>query len=266
MKETWRHVRRVIEDGDIVLEVLDARDPLATRNEEVEKSVDRLGKRLLVVLNKADLVERGILEAWRAYFVNLGKDVVYISVKHRLGTRKLITAIRSLAPRIPTTVVVVGHPNVGKSTIINYLKGRHVAPTSPKPGWTKGEQLVRAKSWLLVLDTPGIVKTAYTGDLALDVIRGLVDPGTVDDPVPYAYALLKRVLAYNPGALSEAYGIDCDVEHALEEIGRAKRRLLKGGGINIDETARMVLKDWITGKLKYAARPPKNHDASEARN
>ncbi|ABL88222.1 small GTP-binding protein [Pyrobaculum islandicum DSM 4184] len=256
MKETWRLVRRVIEDGDVVLEVVDARDPGATRVEDVEKLADKLGKRLLIVLNKADLVERDVLEKWRSYFKSLGRAVVYISAKYRLGTRKLIVAIRSLAPRIPVTVVVVGYPNVGKSTIINYLKGRYVAPTSPKPGWTRGEQLVRAKSWLLVLDTPGVVKTMSTGDLALDVIKGLVDPGAIDDPVPYAYALLRRVLSYNPKALVEAYGIDCDLENALEEIGRVKKRLLKGGKVNIDEAARIVLKDWIVGKLRYSTMPP----------
>lgn len=256
MKETWRLVRRVIEDGDVVLEVLDARDPLATRNEDVEKLAEHMGKRLLVVINKADLVERDVLDLWKKYFEKRGLYVVYISAKHRLGTRKLIAAIRALAPRIPATVVVVGYPNVGKSTIINYLKGRHVAPTSPKPGWTKGEQLVRAKTWLLVLDTPGIVKTSSTGDPALDVIRGLVDPGTVDDPVPYAHALLKRVLTYNPAALKEAYGIDSDLDNALEQIGRVKHRLLKGGKVNIEEAARIVLKDWIVGRLRYSATPP----------
>ncbi|MEZ0319903.1 MAG: GTPase [Pyrobaculum sp.] len=256
MKETWRLVRRVIEDGDVVLEVLDARDPLATRNEDVEKLAERMGKRLLIVINKADLVQRDVLDIWKKYFEKRGLSVVYISAKHRLGTRKLIVKIRALAPRIPATVVVVGYPNVGKSTIINYLKGRHVAPTSPKPGWTRGEQLVKAKSWLLVLDTPGIVKTSSTGDLALDVIRGLIDPGTVDDPVPYAYALLKRVLAYNPAALKEAYGIDSDLENALEEIGRVKRRLLRGGRVNLEEAARIVLKDWVVGRLKYSVAPP----------
>jgi ribosome biogenesis GTPase A len=256
VKETWRLVRRVIEDGDVVLEVVDARDPEATRNKEVEMLAERLGKRLLLVLNKADLVSREILEKWKAYFENAGMRVVYISAKYRRGTRKLLVSIRELAPRIPVTVVVVGYPNVGKSTIINYLKGRYVAPTSPKPGWTRGEQLVRAKSWLTVLDTPGIVKTPSTGDLALDVIRGLVDPGAVDDPVPYAYALLKRVLTFNPDALRETYGIVCDVENALEEIGRAKRKLLKGGRVNIDEAARIVLRDWVTGKLRYSHPPP----------
>jgi ribosome biogenesis GTPase A len=63
---------------------------------------------------------------------------------------------------------------------------------------------------------------------------------------------------YNPNALKESYGIDCDLEHALEEIGRVKRRLLKGGKVNIEEAARMVLKDWIMGKLKYVARPPES--------
>ncbi|MGK0549805.1 MAG: GTPase [Pyrobaculum sp.] len=256
VKESWRLVRRVIEDGDVVLEVLDARDPVDTRPEEVEKIAERLGKRLLVVLNKADLVDREVLEKWREYFQKLGIHTVYVSAKYRLGTRRLFVAIRALAPRIPATVVVVGYPNVGKSTIINYLKGRYVAPTSPKPGWTRGEQLVKAKSWLFVLDTPGIVKTPSTGDLALDVIRGLVDPATVDDPVPYAYALLKRVLAYNPSALKEAYGIDSDVDSALEEIGRTKRKLLKGGKVNIDAAARIVLKDWTEGKLRYMRLPP----------
>ncbi len=256
VKETWRLVRRVVEDGDIVLEVLDARDPEATRSVEVEKIAEELGKRLLVVLNKADLVEREIAEQWKSYLESRGMNVVYISAKYRLGTRKLITHIRALAPRIPATVVVVGYPNVGKSTIINYLKGRYVAPTSPKPGWTRGEQLVKAKSWLTVLDTPGIVRTKSTGDLALDVIRGLVDPGTVDDPVPYAYALLKRVVKHNPDALKEAYGIESDIDNALVEIGKVKRRLLKGGRINIEEAARIVLKDWIVGKLRYALPPP----------
>lgn len=256
VKETWRLVRRVVEDGDVVLEVLDARDPGVTRNEEVERLAEKLGKRLVVVLNKADLVQREQLEKWKSYFESVGLRAVYISAKYRMGTRKLILAIRSVAPRIPTTVVVVGYPNVGKSTIINYLKGRHVASTSPKPGWTRGEQLVRAKSWLLVLDTPGIVKTQTSGDLAIDVIRGLVDPGTVDDPVPYAYALLKRVLSYNPDALKEAYGLECSLENVFEEVGRVKRRLVKGGRVNVDEVARMILKDWIVGKIRYAAPPP----------
>ncbi|MFN3804096.1 MAG: GTPase [Pyrobaculum sp.] len=256
MRETWRLVRKVLEDGDLALEVIDARDPAATRVEEVEKLSDRLGKRLLVVINKADLVERAVLEKWRAYIKSLGREAVYISAKHRLGTRRLVAAIRSLAPRIPTKVVVVGYPNVGKSTVINYLRGRHVVSTSPKPGWTKGEQLVRAKSWLLVLDTPGIVKAAPSGELDLDVIRGLVDPGTVEDPVPYAYALLKRVVKYNPSALFEAYGVGCAVEEALEVVGKTRGMLLKGGKVDIDRVARTILKDWAAGRLKYSIPPP----------
>lgn len=262
MRETWALVRRVIEDSDIVLEVVDARDPLATRSEEVERIAERLGKRVIVVMNKADLVSREMVEQWRGYFERQGERAVYISVKYRLGTRKLMLAIKRAAPRIPATAVVVGYPNVGKSTIINYLRGRHVAPTSPKPGWTRGQQLVRAKTWLYVLDTPGIIRAPSTGDLALDVIRGLVDPGVLDDAVPHAIALLRRVLSFNPYALKEAYGIDCtspdacNLERVIEEVGRVKRRLLKGGRVNVGEAARMIIKDWITGKLKYALPPP----------
>lgn len=254
MRETWRLVRRVMESGDVTLEVLDARDPQATRVGEVEKLAEKLGKQLLVVLNKADLAERENLEMWRNYFRQMGREVVYISAKYRLGTTRLFAAIRTLTPRIPTKVVVVGYPNVGKSTIINYLRGRHVASTSPKPGWTRGEQLVKAKTWLEVIDTPGVVKTP-SGDLEVDVIRGLVDPDTITDPVPYAYALLKRVVRHNPKALREAYGVDCSVENALEEIGKARGRLTKGGKVNVEEAARSVLRDWALGKLKYSTKP-----------
>lgn len=254
MRGAWIRARRVMEDSDVVLEVLDARDPGATRNPLVERTAEAMGKRLLAVMNKADLAERKNLEAWLRRFADEGIRAVYVSAKFRMGTRGLMASIRDMAPRIPVRVAVVGYPNVGKSTIINYLKGRHAAPTSPVPGWTRGEQIVRAKAWLVVIDTPGIVM-ADEEDPALMVIRGLVDPGRVDDPVPYAYALLRRVLEYNPRALVEAYGIEADVEAALDAIARARGRLARGGRPNVEEAARTVIKDWIRGRLRYS-RPP----------
>ncbi|MEZ0247696.1 MAG: GTPase, partial [Thermoproteus sp.] len=248
-------VRRVVEDSDIVLEVLDARDPLATRNVDVEKLAKALGKRVIVALNKADLIPFEIGLKWKEWFEAQGAPAVFLSAKERLGTRKLMAYIKRLAPAIPVRVAVVGYPNVGKSTIINYLKGRHVASTSPKPGWTKGEQLVRAKTWLIVVDTPGVIQSS-PDDLALAVVQGAVDPGRVDDAVPYAAALIDRVLKLNPKAL-EIYGYrGSSAEEALEYVGRRYGRLMKGGRVNIDEAARRVLVDWIEGKLTYYYEPP----------
>lgn len=254
MKGTWARARRVMEDSDVVLEVLDARDPAATRHPMVERAAEAMGKRLLAVLNKADLAERAALEAWKGALAREGIRAVYASAKLRMGTRLLLVAIRELAPRIPVKVAVVGYPNVGKSTIINYLKGRHVAPTSPVPGWTRGEQLVRAKTWLTVVDTPGVV-TSEERDPALMVVKGLVDPGRVEDPVPYAYALLRRVLAHNPAALREAYGVEAPPEEALEAVARAMGRLMRGGRPNVEEAARIVLRDWVRGRLRYSLYP-----------
>lgn len=251
MAEAWRRVRRVIEDSDVVLEVLDARDPLATRNSDVEKLASSLGKRIIAAINKADLVPLEVGLRWKRWFEAQGIPSVFFSAKERLGTRKLMVYIKRLAPAVPVKVAVVGYPNVGKSTIINYLKGRHVASTSPKPGWTKGEQLVRAKSWLLVVDTPGVLQARETEDRALAVIRGAIDPGRVDDAVPYAVALIQRVMQLNPKAL-EIYGYKgASAEEALEYVGRRYGRLMKGGRVNLDEAARRVIVDWIEGKLTY---------------
>jgi Ras superfamily GTP-binding protein YlqF len=227
--EAWRRVRRVVEDSDVVVEVLDARDPAATRNSDVEKLARSLGKRLMAAINKADLVPLEIGLKWKRWLESQGVPSVFLSARERLGTRKLVAYIKRLAPSIPVKVAVVGYPNVGKSTIINYLKGRHVASTSPKPGWTRGEQLVRAKSWLLVVDTPGVLAAEGAEDPALAVIRGAVDPGRVDDAVPYAVALIERVIKLNPKAL-EAYGLASapSAEEALELIAQKVRTPYEG--------------------------------------
>ncbi|MFB6490399.1 MAG: GTPase [Thermoproteus sp. AZ2] len=256
MAEAWRRVRRVVEDSDLVLEVLDARDPLATRSEELEALAKRLGKRVIAAINKADLVPMEAGLAWKRWLEKQGIPAVFFSAKMRKGTRKLMVYIKRYAPAIPVKVAVVGYPNVGKSTVINYLKGRHVASTSPKPGWTRGEQIVRAKTWLITIDTPGVLPADKSDDLALAVIRGAVDPATVDDAVPYAVALINRVLKFNEKALEIYRYSGNSAEEALEYVGRRYGRLLRGGRVNIDEAARRVLRDWIEGRLSYFYWPP----------
>jgi len=151
---------------------------------------------------------------------------------------------------------VVGYPNVGKSTIINYLKGRHVAETSPVPGWTIGEQIVRAKQWLIVIDTPGVVPVEEVKDEALLVIKGAIDPSKLDDPVIPAIKLIMRIKSFNPKAFMERYGVDSeDPMELLELVGRRRGLLMRGGKVNIREAAIAVIRDWILGKLTYYYRP-----------
>jgi len=254
-EEAWRRVRSVLEMSDLVLEVIDARDPVETRNRRLEDLVNRLGKSLMMVINKADLVPMEVLKEWRR-FLERDYPTVFISARDRLGTRKLIVNIKRYAPRLPVRVSVVGYPNVGKSTIINYLKGRHVAETSPVPGWTIGEQIVRAKQWLVVIDTPGVVPVEEVKDEALLVIKGAIDPSKLDDPVVPAIKLIMRIKSFNPKAFMERYGVDSeDPMELLELVGRRRGLLMRGGKVNIREAAIAVIRDWILCKLTYYYRP-----------
>ena len=254
-EEAWRRVRSVLEMSDLVLEVIDARDPVETRNRRLEDIVNRLGKSLMMVINKADLVPMEVLKEWRR-FLERDYPTVFISARDRLGTRKLIVNIKRYAPRLPVRVSVVGYPNVGKSTIINYLKGRHVAETSPVPGWTIGEQIVRAKQWLVVIDTPGVIPVEEVKDEALLVIKGAIDPSKLDDPVVPAIKLIMRIKSFNPKAFMERYGVDSeDPMELLELVGRRRGLLMRGGKVNIREAAIAVIRDWILGKLTYYYRP-----------
>jgi len=254
--ESWRRVRRILDDCDMVLEVLDAREPIETRNLRVENLAKKLGKIIVIVINKADLIPFSILEKWKKYFER-EYPTVFISAKYRLGTRKLMIYIKKYAPKLPVRVAVVGYPNVGKSTIINYLKGRHVAETSSIPGWTKGEQLVRAKTWLYVVDTPGVIPVEEVRDEALLVIKGAIDPSKLTDPILPAMKLIERIIKYNPDAFKERYDIDeKDPYKIIELVGKKRGILLKGGKVNIEEAARTIIRDWIEGKLTYWFEPP----------
>lgn len=249
-------VARMIRWSDLVVEVLDARDPLATRNTWIEDVAHSLDKQLILAINKADLVPLEVLKLWKKYFKGMGLEAVFLSAKERLGTRKLIVAIRERAPKLPVRVAVVGYPNVGKSTIINYLKERSAASTSPVPGWTKVSQIYRAKEWLIVADTPGVL-TRDTNDYALMVVRGFINPDGVDDPVKPALEFMKRAMSIMPNIFKDAYGIsEQDPLRILEELAKVRGRLMKGGLPNIQEAARIIIRDWNSGKLTYYYKPP----------
>ncbi|OYT27285.1 MAG: GTP-binding protein [Thermoprotei archaeon ex4572_64] len=253
--EAWRRVKRILENCDLIVEVIDAREPVETRSIEIEKLAENLGKRVIIAMNKCDLVPLEVLKAWKK-ILEKEYPTVFLSAKYRLGTRKLIVYIKKYAPSIPVKVAIVGYPNVGKSTIINYLKGRHVVETSSIPGWTIGEQLVRAKQWLLVIDTPGIVPPREIRNEALLVIKGAIDPGKLEDPIIPTLKLIERILKYNPDAFKERYGIEeRDPYRIIELVGKLRGCLLKGGKVNLEEAARKIIRDWIEGKIRYWVPP-----------
>ena len=245
-QEAWAIVRRVVEQADVVLEVVDARDPMATRSREVERLAERMGKRLIIVINKADLVPRSVMDAWKRV-LSREYPTIYLSARDRLGTRYLWRAIKAATSKRPVTVAVVGLPNVGKSTVLNALKGRHSASTSPVPGWTKAALAAKAATWLKVIDTPGVVPKGDEEELA---VRGALRPESLDDPVPAAAKLIEVLRRKDPAVLLKHYGVDdSDPYAALEKIARRRNLFGKGGEPNVEEAARVVLRDWQAGRI-----------------
>jgi len=143
---SWRLIARLVRSADVVVEVVDIRDPLSTMSRRLERMARAFGKTLLVVLNKCDLVPRGVAEGWKRYLEVRGYKAMYVSATSRLGTRMLRGWIKAEAPYKPFTVVVVGYPKTGKSSVINALRGRRGASTSPipgSPGYTRGIQILK---------------------------------------------------------------------------------------------------------------------------
>lgn len=258
----WKEIMKIVESADVVVEVVDIRNPLSTMSKKLERIVEKKDKKLLVLLNKADLVPKDVADAWKAHLSSLGYDVMYVSATNRLGTRMVRGWIRASAPSYPFTVAVVGYPKTGKSSVINALRGRRGASTSPIPGsagYTKGIQILKIEEGFYMIDTPGIIPA--DGGWPEAVIRGMA-PEEIPDPVPAAMALLELALSLNPDSVKIAYRIEeTDPLKILEKIAISRGWRYKSSGEPlIEEAARTVIRDYHTAKLLFYATPP-----SEAR-
>ncbi|MEM1719652.1 MAG: GTPase [Desulfurococcaceae archaeon] len=250
---SWNQVRKLVSRSDIVLLVLDARDPISTFSEKLAEIVKKHGKKLLLVLNKCDLVPRSVTEEWKGYFERRGYHAVYMSAAKRTGTFKLKSAIKRAAPALPAVVAVVGYPKVGKSSVVNALKGRHSATTSPypgSPGYTRHFQLYRVDDNILVIDSPGILPVE--GDPLERILRGY-PPEKLEDPVPYAIMLIERILKFNPKAFTYTYRVESKTPiEILEQLAARRGWFYKSTKEPlIEEAARTIIRDYHDGKLVY---------------
>ncbi|MCD6348188.1 MAG: 50S ribosome-binding GTPase [Candidatus Korarchaeota archaeon] len=253
---SWREINSAMNKVNIVLEVVDARDPWTTRSRKLESMALKKGKKVLVIINKSDLVPRPIMEQWVRLFEEDGLKAAYASARERLGTLRLRRFIKREAPELPAKVLIAGFPKVGKSSIINVLKGKSSASTSPvpgHPGYTRHFQLYRIDKNLYILDSPGILPVE--GDPLEMAIRGY-PPEELKNPVEVAAALLERALRLDPDIVKKVYGIEeTDPIKILEELALRRGWRFKDGEPNADEAARHVIRDYHRYKLVFYATP-----------
>lgn len=253
MATARKEIRKAMPDVDLVIEVLDARIPFSSQNPLVEEL--RGGKPSLRILNKADLADPASTAAWLAC---ASPDVRILA--HHHGEPNLRRTVMALARELvgpvrarPMLAMIVGVPNVGKSTLINGLAGRTVAKAANKPAVTTMQQRVNVGTELVLLDTPGFLwprlspeacgyRLAATGAIA-DRILDLAD---------VAAFVARFLIARHPAALTATYGLDplpADAASAIEAIGRRRGFLGKGGVVDLQRAAERLIHDLREGRL-----------------
>ncbi len=248
----WSIVNAVIDQSDILLEVLDSRLPDMTRNAEVEEKVKRAGKKLILVLNKADLIGQRTAEKEKRKFTK-EYPVVFVSTREHQGTKLLREAILKNANKDEITVGVLGYPNTGKSSIINVLKGRKAAPTSPQSGHTRSLQRIRVTSRIMMLDTPGVVPFEEKDEVK-HVLIGSVMHSDVENPDLSACEIIKHCNGLDETIMLKYYDVSAapDEYTLLEQIAKKRNIVGRGGVLDIERTARLVIQDWQMGKIKLS--------------
>ena len=265
MTKTRRQIEADLKLVDAVCEIVDARIPISSRNPDID---DICGsKPRIVILNRMDLADPGATQKWLAYFRSRGIAAVATDCKTKRGIADFEPTVRSvLKEKLERNaakgmakalrIMIVGIPNVGKSTLINQISGRKGAKAENRPGVTRGKQWVTVNNSLLLLDTPGILwpkfedpkvgmMLAYTGAVKENVI----------DTEELACYLMELLNKHYPHTLTNRYSIELPAEtpgyELLEAAGKKRGYLLSRGEIHTERMAKVLLDEYRSGKLGH---------------
>jgi len=261
-KRIWNELYKVIDSSDVVIQVLDARDPLGTRSAYIEHYLkkEKAHKHLILVLNKVDLVPTWVTQKWVAILSSEYPTVAFhASIKHPFGKGALINLLRQFGKlhkeSKQISVGFIGYPNAGKSSVINALRSKKVCNVAPIAGETKVWQYITLMKKIYLIDCPGVVYNPSESDEE-KVLKGVVRVELVENPTDYIPAVLAKAKAQY---MARTYRVTpgwSDHNQFLEKVAQKYGKLLKGGEPDVNTVAKMVLNDWQRGKIPFFIPPP----------
>lgn len=265
MAKTRRLIASNLKLVDAVAEIVDARAPLSSRNPEMDDLTK--GKPRIVILSKCDLADEKATQMWINYFRNNGAEAVAIDCKSGKGIKNVLPAVRMKVLKelmekrersgmsgAAVRLMVVGIPNVGKSTFINRLAGSKRAKAEDRPGVTRTKQWVKLDNNTELLDMPGVLWPKFEDQ---EVALRLAFTGAISDDILDIETLAMKLLSYlaenYPASLAERYKVETEAEDTglalLEKVGRKRGMMISGGEINTERAAITVIDEFRSGKL-----------------
>ncbi|KAG1742753.1 NUC091 domain-containing protein [Suillus paluster] len=273
-RRIYGELYKVIDSSDVILHILDARDPLGTMCESVLEYMkkEKAHKQVVLVINKCDLVPNWVTARYIQHLTPRYPTIAFhASPNHSFGKGSLIQLLRQFSQlhsdKKQISVGFVGYPNVGKSSVINTLKSGKVCRVAPVPGETKVWQYITLTRRIYLIDCPGVVPTSANDSQTSTVLKGVLRVEALPVPSEHIPTLMSRV---KPLYLSRTYGVPLpypddpsrfwDPEQFLDTLARMKGRLLKGGEPDVDGVAKIILSDWVRGRIPFFVPPPERSE------
>uniref|UniRef100_A0A8C7WAI7 Nucleolar GTP-binding protein 2 n=1 Tax=Oncorhynchus mykiss TaxID=8022 RepID=A0A8C7WAI7_ONCMY len=269
-KRIWGELYKVIDSSDVIIQVLDARDPMGTRSQSIETYMrkEKPWKHLIFVLNKCDLIPTWVTKRWVAVLsAEYPTLAFHASLTNSFGKGSLIQLLRQFGKlhtdKKQISVGFIGYPNVGKSSVINTLRSKKVCNVAPLAGETKVWQYITLMRRIFLIDCPGVVYPSEDSESDI-VLKGVVQVEKIRNPEEHIPAVLERA---KPEYIQKTYRIPTwsSPEDFLEKLAMRMGKLLKGGEPDLTCVSKMVLNDWQRGRIPFFVKPPGCEEEHEVR-